>query len=126
MLALALLASVLLPLLPAAGRLHQARLAAQAVDTSGLHALCTTAGLRFVEMPLFDPVPDEAPRETGHGHDCAYCPLLAATALPGFPAGLASRRIAAAPPRAHWTDAAAAAFRDRARGARAPPRGHSA
>lgn len=123
MLALALLASVLLPLLPAVGRLHQARVAGQAAEAVDLHALCTTEGLRFIEMPRVDQDPDEAPRESGHGHDCAYCPLQSATALPGLPALPSARPIAAPPPHVDWRDAAPAAFRDRARGARAPPPG---
>ncbi len=126
MLALALLASLLLPLLPAAGRLHQARLAAQFVDAIDLHALCTTGGLRFVAVPDVDPAPHEAPRETGQGHDCAYCPLLSTTMLSGIQPLPSAGPIRSMPPSVYWTDAASHAFRDRARGARAPPRPRTA
>lgn len=122
MLALALLASLLLPLLPAVGRLHQAWLAAQPVDAIDLHALCTTGGLRFVAVPDVDPAPHEAPRETGQGHDCAYCPLLSTTILSGIQVLPNAGLIPSMPPSMYWTDAAPHAFRDRSRGARAPPR----
>jgi len=141
LLALAFLASALLPLLPATGRLHLSWLALRAADGVELQALCSTDGLRYVAVPQVgraldgtldetlgkapdeapDEAPHEAPGETGHGHDCAYCPLLSATILSVIPALATAPAIGSMPPHAGWTDAAPPAFRDGARGARAPP-----
>jgi Protein of unknown function (DUF2946). len=76
---LALLAILLLALVPTLGRIAQAR--ATGVDaTSSWAAMCTTQGLR--QLPLQLPAP-ASPQATG---DCAYCPLLAATIAPSVAA----------------------------------------
>jgi hypothetical protein len=51
---------------------------------SGLVELCTTDGLKLVDLSAFNSDGDATLPGTGHSGmeaDCAYCPLLAGTAL---------------------------------------------
>ena len=88
--ALALAASLLLSLLPAAGRLQQAF--AQEVQSDTALAMCTARGLEYVPASRADVLPADPrspqgdPAPAGHGDDCAYCPLLASLDLPAPPA----------------------------------------
>lgn len=84
---LALLAILLMALVPTLGRIAQAR-AAGVEATPSWAALCTMQGLR--EVPLPSP---PAPHASG---DCAYCPLLAATTVP--PVAVLSGPPASLPP----------------------------
>ena len=84
---LALLAILLLALVPTLGRIAQAR-AAGADAVPAWAAVCTVQGLRQVPLPSPSPSPS-APQASG---DCAYCPLLAATVTPSVAA------LAVAPP----------------------------
>lgn len=88
---LAFTASLLLALLPAAGRLHRA-FDAEALAPA-MQAFCTAQGL-VLRPPIVDPaIIDPVAVDVGHppggrspapaaGDDCAYCPLLATTGLP--------------------------------------------
>lgn len=67
---LALVAILLLAMVPTLGRIAQAR-AAGADAAPAWAAMCTMQGLRQVPLPS-----PPAPQASG---DCAYCPLLAAT-----------------------------------------------
>ncbi len=78
MLRLALLAMLLLALLPTLGRLVPHGV--QAAQT-GWAAICTATGLKYVDLSLHDATRghDLAAPEHPGGHggpDCAYCPLL--------------------------------------------------
>ena len=91
---LALVASLLLALLPAAGRLHRAF--APTADPAVVVAMCTVEGLRY--LPSVAPWGDDGGRVAGDdgssapsdprgtpahaGFDCAYCPLLTTLDLP--------------------------------------------
>lgn len=88
---LAFTASLLLALLPAAGRLHRA-LDAE-VSAPAMQAFCTAQGLvlrpTIVDPAMVDPAivdpghpHGEGPSGGDAGDDCAYCPLLATTGLP--------------------------------------------
>lgn len=85
---LAFTASLLLALLPAAGRLHRA-LDAE-VSAPAMQAFCSTQGL-VLRPPIFDQVavdpahpPGERSPAPAADDDCAYCPLLATTGLPAL------------------------------------------
>lgn len=90
---LAFTASLLLALLPAAGRLHRA-FDAEA-SAPAMQALCSAQGL-VLRSPVVDPAAvDQVAVDPGHPHgegpsggdagdDCAYCPLLATTGLPAL------------------------------------------
>lgn len=84
--ALALAASLLLSLLPAAGRLQQAF--AQEAQSDVALAMCTARGMEYLPASHVDalsadqPTPQGDPEPAGHGDDCAYCPLLASLDLP--------------------------------------------
>lgn len=105
LLSLAFVASLLLSLLPTAGRLYQA------FDpdplASGWRAFCTAQGLALRPVDLLATLAgqnsDDSERGgSGHaGDDCPYCPVLASAGMPAIPA------LAALPPAAH--DAAVAA-----------------
>lgn len=71
---LALVAVLLLALLPATGRMLESRPQADGVWAQ----LCTLAGLQQVQLPGLDPEP--SPPAGERGMDCAYCPLLSALA----------------------------------------------
>lgn len=107
LLSLAFAASLLLSLLPTAGRLYQA------FDpdplASGWRALCTAQGLAL--RPV-DPIAALAGEErsggqrggSGHpGDDCPYCPVLASVSmpallvLPAFPAHVDEAAVAVRP-----------------------------
>jgi hypothetical protein len=75
---LALVAILLLALVPTLGRIAQAR-AASADATPSWAALCTMQGLRTPAVPA-------APPPAHESGDCAYCPLLAATITPSVAA----------------------------------------
>ena len=77
---LALVAILLLALVPTLGRIAQARTAAGADATPSWAALCTMQGLRTLASPALPPLPQE---KSG---DCAYCPLLATTVTPSVAA----------------------------------------
>ncbi|MBW8822670.1 MAG: DUF2946 family protein [Xanthomonadales bacterium] len=84
----ALLAVLLLATLPTLGRL-------QATPMAGMHAakvaLCTTGGLRSVQLdlvPSHDTTPPVAPSGHHQHDDCAYCPLLAGLAQLSVPPAL--------------------------------------
>lgn len=78
---LAFTASLLLALLPAAGRLHRA-LDAE-VSAPAMQAFCSAQGL-VLRPPIVDPGHPSGGRSPAPaaGDDCAYCPLLATTGLP--------------------------------------------
>jgi hypothetical protein len=88
--ALALAASLLLSLLPAAGRLQQA-FAWEAQDDTVL-AMCTVRGLEYLPASRVDGLsadqsaPQGDPGSASHRDDCAYCPLLSALDVPAPPA----------------------------------------
>ncbi len=111
---LALVAMLLLAVLPTVGRLAQPPAAGM---RAGLEAMCTSAGLRLVDpttMPHAGHHGGGGPDVPAHPHegpDCAYCPLLASLAvalaclavalcdgLPRAPAAM--RRVS--PPRSRW------------------------
>ena len=85
---LAFTASLLLALLPAAGRLHRAFDAD--ISATAMQAFCTAQGLvlrpSIVDPAIVDPAhPPDAPSPApATGDDCAYCPLLATTGLPAI------------------------------------------
>lgn len=80
---LALLAVLLLALLPTVGRIAQARVAGH--DAAPTWAqLCTVQGLRTVLLPgppYQTPAPAPVP-DPHAGVDCEYCPLLSAAVAP--------------------------------------------
>ncbi|AWV06520.1 DUF2946 family protein [Marilutibacter maris] len=84
MLRLALLAAVLLVLLPTLGRLAESRSQSDGLAGPGVYlgAICTVAGLRYLPLPS-----GGADTDTGTtpsdlpGADCDYCPLLASLLL---------------------------------------------
>lgn len=85
---LAFMASLLLALLPAAGRLHRA-FDAEA-SAPAMQAFCSAQGL-VLRSPVVDPAavdpahpPGERSPAPATGDDCAYCPLLATTGLPAL------------------------------------------
>ena len=104
--ALALVAALLLALLPSVGRLYQA---AQSAPPDTI-ALCTVEGFKQAAAPLWA-LADAAAHHRNPGgepsaHDCDYCPLLsglvvlAFIALAFWPlATFSPRRIEAASPR---------------------------
>ncbi|MFC7300431.1 DUF2946 family protein [Cognatiluteimonas weifangensis] len=71
---LALVAALLLALLPTMGRMAELRPQADGVWAQ----ICTLAGLQQVQLPALDPEP--SPPSGDRGMDCAYCPLLSALA----------------------------------------------
>jgi len=77
---MALLAILLLALVPTAGRIAQAQASGHQAVSSWAE-LCTAQGLRKVLLPAphETPVPSPAPHA---GADCEYCPLLAAVVAP--------------------------------------------
>ncbi|MCF7222514.1 DUF2946 family protein [Lysobacter sp. TLK-CK17T] len=85
MLRLAFLATLLLLIVPTLGRLAESRVGADGWESAGAHwtAICTVAGLKYVQLPGTDGGMDEAGADmpgkpSGHaGADCDYCPLLA-------------------------------------------------
>lgn len=83
---LAFTASLLLALLPTAGRLHRA-LNADA-SAPAMQAFCSVQGLvlrpPIVDQAAIDPGQPSGGRSPApaNGDDCAYCPLLATTGLP--------------------------------------------
>lgn len=85
---LAFTASLLLALLPAAGRLHRAFDAD--LSAPAMQAFCTAQGLvlrpSIVDPAIVDPAhsPGEPSPTPATGDDCAYCPLLATTGLPAI------------------------------------------
>ena len=118
---LALVAMLLLALLPTLGRLAAGTQSASGAAGAGWAAMCTAAGLR--EVPLASPAGQATfgqsllagadhgfPHDIIHQHDgpdCAYCPLLASLTVlalvlslllplrlqaPGFPAWWTPRR----------------------------------
>lgn len=80
---LAFTASLLLALLPAAGRLHRAFDAEAAAPA--MQAFCSAQGL-VLRSSIVDPAhpPGERSPAPATGDDCAYCPLLATTGLPAL------------------------------------------
>lgn len=75
---LALVAILLLALLPTFGRLAQA---SQGAVTDAWTQMCTVAGMKLVKLPAWAAraltQPDApAPRPDHAGMDCDYCPLL--------------------------------------------------
>ena len=96
---LALVAVLMLVLLPATGRV----LGATSQPDGVWAQMCTMAGLQLVKIPLGDVDPG-APRPSGDmPMDCAYCTLLAALAMLvlwlvlAFPQ-MAGQRLPAFPP----------------------------
>ena len=74
---LALLAVLMLVLMPAAGRLMEA-----ASEPDGiLTQMCTMAGLQMVMIPLGEVDPGAPPPAGGMAMDCEYCLLSAALAV---------------------------------------------
>ncbi|WP_242111987.1 DUF2946 family protein [Luteimonas aquatica] len=123
MLRLALLAMLLLALLPTAGRLLQPMTAR--VPTT-LAAICTTAGLKYVDLALFGAsrTAQGEPDRSSHGHDgfdCDYCPLLATLTVAVLWLALLSPRLPARaiPPGRHA--APAQRFLPYGLGSRGPP-----
>lgn len=100
---LALLAAMLLALLPTLGRLAQASTAPQptSITQQALTALCTMEGMKQVALPVLAAaathahLQHDAPPPMPHhpqgdaGQDCDYCPLLASlVALAAIALGL--------------------------------------
>ena len=100
---LALLAALLLALLPTLGRLAQASTASHttSIAQQALTALCTMEGLKQVALPVLAAtsmhahMQHDAPAPMPHhpqgdaGQDCDYCPLLASlVALAAIALGL--------------------------------------
>lgn len=84
MLRLAFAAILLLAFVPTLGRLAGAQ-AQGGWDRAGayLTAICTVAGLKYVQLPAGDAGAADTP--SGHpGADCDYCPLLASLLLLGW------------------------------------------
>jgi hypothetical protein len=78
---LALVAILLLALVPTVGRIAQAHATGHGAVASWTE-LCTVQGLRKVLLPG-PPFEAPAPMPNGHaGADCEYCPLLAAAVAP--------------------------------------------
>lgn len=48
---------------------------------AGWAEICTATGLKFVDLAKFTQADPPEPAKTPMAADCAYCPLLAATAL---------------------------------------------
>jgi hypothetical protein len=99
---LALLAILLLALVPTLGRIAQAR-AADADDAPSWAALCTMQGLQRVQLPATNDAPRQLPSAPQGSGDCAYCPLLAAVAVPtivavSVPAALPSPALCTSAP----------------------------
>jgi hypothetical protein len=81
---LALVAILLLALVPTLGRIAQAR-AAGAEAMPSWSVLCTMQGLRSVLLPATTPAHDPSgpwPPAPPGSDDCAYCPLLATAIVP--------------------------------------------
>ncbi len=100
---LALLAALLLALVPTLGRLTQASATPHAASPAqeALAALCTMEGMKQVALPVLAAasahahMPHDAPAPMPHhpqgdaGQDCDYCPLLASlVALAAIALGL--------------------------------------
>ena len=80
--ALALVAVLLLALMPSASRLLASRAVADG-HGSGWAELCTVAGLKLVKLaPATPQAPGDPAQGHGHDGDCAYCPLLASLSTP--------------------------------------------
>ncbi len=86
MIRLALMATLLLVLVPTLGRLAESRVQADGWEGAGAHwtAICTVAGIQYIPLPEGMQLPgsrtgDASPgKGTSHpGADCDYCPLLA-------------------------------------------------
>lgn len=107
---LALLAALLLALVPTLGRLAQAASAARAIPVTqpAIVALCTIQGMKQVALPVLAAAAThahlrhDAPAPMPHhpqgdaGQDCDYCPLLASlTALAAIALGLWPRPASA-------------------------------
>ncbi len=91
---LALLAILLMALLPTLGRLAQSSARADAMPDM---AMCTAAGMAQMPMALFDhhaPAPDAGQPGNLLHPDCDYCPLLASLVLTLLAIALALLRTA--------------------------------
>lgn len=77
---LALIAVLLMALAPAVGRWVKSD---SLQFLSGLTEICTTSGLKSLDVSGWggDAAKIPAPAHSGMDADCAYCPLLAGTAL---------------------------------------------
>lgn len=121
---LALLAMLLLALLPTAGRLLQP--VAQDMP-SGLGAICTTAGLKYVDLALFgatNPQHGDAHDRSAHGHDgfnCDYCPLLASLVVVVLWLALVGLRAATRALPSQWRACVPQWFLPYGLGSRGPP-----
>lgn len=121
---LALLAMLLLALLPTAGRLLQP--VAQDMP-GGLGAICTTAGLKYVDLALFgaaDTQHGDAHDRSAHGHDgfdCEYCPLLASLVVAVLWLALLGLHAAARSMPAMWRACVPRWFLPYGLGSRGPP-----
>lgn len=95
---LAVLAALLLALVPTSGRLYQGLAETDAVSVQ----ICTLEGLKTLTLPAAGD--DNHGGDSGHSaHDCDYCPLLSSLLAPAVfvaalpaPAGPASRPLACA------------------------------
>lgn len=104
--AMALLAALLLALVPTLGRLYQS--AQHAGSHANTIAMCTVDGMKeIVRPPLItdgSPPAHAAPDGERPAHDCDYCPLLTSLlVLSLLPLGLLP--LAKLSPRVFWCDA---------------------
>ena len=75
---IALVAMLLLALSPAVSRMLAG---SPSAVLAGWAEICTATGLKFVDLAKFEKQGQPEPSKTPMGADCAYCPLLAGTAL---------------------------------------------
>ncbi len=128
--ALALAASLLLSLLPTAGRLQQAfvqqAFAQEARDDLSL-AMCTVRGLEYLPASRADVLPADPraplgdPAPVRHGDDCAYCPLLTSLDLPALPAMAHRAPVSSSDDLRSTSDRGVAAAHRMGLGPRGPP-----
>lgn len=122
---LALAASLLLSLLPTAGRLQQA-LAQEARDPLSL-AMCTVRGLEYLPasradvLPVDPQAPPGDPAPASHRDDCAYCPLLTSLDLPAPPAMAPGASVSSSDDLRSPSDRGVAAAHRMGLGPRGPP-----
>lgn len=111
---LACVAVLLLAIAPAISRLR-----ADAPSVAGWNAMCTSAGLAWVDAAA-SREGKRPPMEIPVGGDCSYCPLAASLALPPVPLLLARPALCEARParRQEW---AGEALRLKGAGCRGPP-----
>ena len=138
--ALALAASLLLSLLPTAGRLQQAAVQQAALQQATVQqafaleardeltlAMCTVRGLEYRPASPVDALSADRsaaqgdPEPARHGDDCAYCPLLTSLDLPAPPAMAHHASVSSSDDLRSPSDRGVAAAHRRGLGPRGPP-----